>query len=198
MTLQITSSTASEVDFDYGASPVVESDTFARLNTDPQTRKAIGLQTPDGTVDLGPWYQCANPIYAPNVTTQQCIFAVNIPANSLGKNGNLQFRSMFSETNNANTKTIAFRLGGKYFYSAGLANFASSVILMEVANRGATNSQVATPINVSNAVGYLGQPVVKFEIDTTIDQVLMIEVTKANASDVVALESMTIWRNYRA
>ena len=91
-----------------------------------------------------------------------------------------------------------FRLGGKYFYSAGLANFASSVILMEVANRGATNSQVATPINVSNAVGYLGQPVVKFEIDTTIDQVLMIEVTKANASDVVALESMTIWRNYRA
>lgn len=159
-----------------------------------------GLVGPGGeAVNLrgGPLFQSAAPVYAPTLTTQQCILATNIPGKSMGRNGNLLIRAEFSFTNNANTKTVAFRFGGKYFYSAGLGSFASAVILMEVANRGAENSQIATQVNISSPVGYSTQPLVKFEVDTSIDQTLMIEVTKATASDLVVLESLNVWSNSR-
>lgn len=48
LVVQVSASAASEIDYDVGVSTNIESDTFAKIATDPLTGGVVGLTGPDG------------------------------------------------------------------------------------------------------------------------------------------------------
>jgi hypothetical protein len=135
-------------------------------------------------------YQSAVPIAAPLDTSNNVVLSVNIPGNSMGPNGRLQIRMLWSYLNNANTKSIKIRFGGTaYAYNAGLASLAGANVVVDILNRGMTNSQIMTPIGVNSTLTGLTQPFGVSNIDTTVDQLVTFECQKAVGTDSMVLEA---------
>lgn len=147
------------------------------------------LEIGDGTPVLrSVIYQSAIPITAPNDTNNNVLLAVTIPP--LRANSRILARMLWTFTNNANTKNTKVRLGGSaYFYNAGLANLAGANTLIDIINRGATNSQIGTPINVGQTLGSLTQVWSTAAIDTSTSQLLTFEAQKTTAGDSMILEA---------
>jgi hypothetical protein len=138
-------------------------------------------------------YQSAVPIVSPLDTVNNVLLSVKIPGNSMGKNGRLQIRMMWSYLNNANAKTIKVRFGGIAFaYNAGLSSQAGANIIVDIINRGMTGSQIMTPINVGGTISGLTQPFGTSNVDTTIDQLLTFECTKSVGTDTAILEAVFV------
>ena len=133
-------------------------------------------------------YQSAVPVTAPNDTNNNVLLSVTIPP--LRANSRILARMLWTFTNNANTKNTKVRLGGSaYFYNAGLANLAGANTLIDIINRGATNSQIGTPINVGQTLGSLTQVWSTASIDTSTSQLLTFECQKTTGSDSMILEA---------
>lgn len=138
-------------------------------------------------------YQSAIPVSSPLDTVNNVLLALTIAANSMGPNGRLQIRMLWSFTNNANSKPIKVRFGGSvYSYNAGIASQAGANILVDIMNRGMTNVQIMTPTNVNGTLAHLAQPFIVGNVDTTQDQLLSFEVQKATGTDVAILEAVFV------
>jgi len=155
------------------------------------------LRTPaGGSVAVGgrvTEYQSAIPIASPLDTANNILLTVTVPANSMGPNGRLQIRMLWSFTNNANGKPIKVRFGGSAFaYNAGIASQSGANIVVDIINRGMTNVQIMTPTNVNGTLAHLTQPFGAGNVDTTQDQLLSFEIQKVVGTDVAILEAVFV------
>ncbi len=133
-------------------------------------------------------YQSAVPITAPADLNNNVLLSVTIPP--LQANSRIRATMMWSRTNNANAHRIKCRFGGSaYFYDAGIGSVASGIIPVDIINRGATNSQIGTPINVNTTQNFGTGVQTTSAIDTSTSQLLTFECAKVTtAADSVVLE----------
>ena len=131
-------------------------------------------------------------------TAETTLATVTIPGNALGPNGQIEIWAMFSLTNNANVKTPRFKFGSMTFQSSALASSASQQIIGRLANRNATNSQVAfAGSGTGLGSGSTAAPVTS-AIDTTANVDLTITGQLANSADTMTLESYMVRLTYGA
>lgn len=116
---------------------------------------------------------------------------VTVPGGLMGKNGRLRITSLWSMTNNANSKSIFVSLDGTAFYAVGVSSIRSLQLLTTIANRGAQNSQVGAPSDLVGP-GSNGTAPTTAAIDTSVDQQVKLEIILANGADTVTLESYSV------
>lgn len=123
-------------------------------------------------------------------TTETTLATITIPANTLGPNGQIEIWTLWSNTNNANTKTPRIRFGGQSIANQPVTATNSLQMYARLANRGLTNSQVAQPLGFSGLGA--NAAVVTTAIDTTQDVALTINGTLGVSSDTLTLESYVV------
>lgn len=119
-------------------------------------------------------------------TAETVIKTVTIKGGTLTKDGRLKVDAYLAVTNSANDKTIKVRLGGiagdvlfsKLVTTVDLVDFS-----LQIANRGAANSQVAWVTGVAAATA---------DIDTSDDQDLVITATLETDSESITLEDFVV------
>jgi hypothetical protein len=116
---------------------------------------------------------------------------VTVPGGLMGKNGRLRITSLWSMTNNANSKSVFVSFAATAFYSVGVVSTQTLQLQTNVANRGSQSSQVGAP---SDMIGPLASTsaVVTAANDTSANQSVKLEIALANSSDSITLESYSI------
>lgn len=115
--------------------------------------------------------------------------AVNVPANSMGKNGQLDIQFAVTTTNSAGVKTLAINFGGQQIFSIALSNLTSRTGTVRVRNAGALNSQIVTVLDAD------GQSTAAFKtvaVDTSIDQIVQFFGSTVVANDAIALTGYNV------
>lgn len=128
-------------------------------------------------------------------TTETTLASITIPANSMGANGRLIITARLSKTGTAGTYTPKIKFGGAVYSSVAIA--ATNIdygVMIEIANRGSTNSQVGAPSNFAGGLmaGSGATAPTTSAIDTTADVALLITGTLASAADTVTLEDYQV------
>ncbi len=138
--------------------------------------------------------QSAVPASVTGTTSETVLATIPIPAGAMGVNGGLRVSFGYTQTNNANSKTIRVRLGATSALLLALTTQPTVTFDFLIVNRGVTNSQVST-INNNNVLSWGGTSGGAFNtlaIDTTVAQNLTIAATLANAADTVTLETLSV------
>ncbi|BBF70181.1 hypothetical protein [Sphingomonas bisphenolicum] len=119
-------------------------------------------------------------------TTETTLATFTIPAGSLGPNGSAEFMLLAGYTNSVNTKTLRLRINGTQALAITLTTTASGQFIFTIANRGATNSQVA---NATSFVGISGAGGSEqtFSFDTTADLTITITGQLTNTGEEIRL-----------
>jgi hypothetical protein len=142
--------------------------------------------------------QSAVAVSAPVDTTEDTLATIPVPANAMGANGILRISTLWSFTNNANSKTTRVRFSG----GAGTiinGNTNNSVptqdSLHTIKNRGVTNSQVGSMFGVVGAPGstfaIISGPTA-IAADTAAATTIVITGQKATSTDTLTLESYCV------
>ncbi len=132
-----------------------------------------------------------NPVSVGAVTTEQTLATITVPANAVGTNGYVVVFISFTQTNNANSKTIRVRFGGSAgtaHFDANLANTAYLARLVYVANTNSATAQRGGS-SLSNTVGFgagSSTPVTS-TVDTTASWDIVISGQKAVSGDTLTL-----------
>ena len=130
-------------------------------------------------------------VTAPANTSENTLYSLIVPGNTLGPNDTLRVTPIFSMTNSANNKTTNVKFGGSAIGSVVNTTAATYKEQRQVSNRGVKNSQVA----FSSAFGGFGGSsvaITALTVDTTQDQILTITGTKASAGETLKLESVIV------
>lgn len=131
------------------------------------------------------------------VTVETTCLDLLIPGGTLGPNGQLRIGALFSCTNNANTKSVRFRVGGQPMLAAGITSTAGIEIERRIANRNSQSSQVVFP-STQTTFGTTTLAMATFTVDTSVDQHVLITATPTNTGDTITLESWLIEAVYGA
>lgn len=124
-------------------------------------------------------------------TNENTLATVSIPAGAMGANGTLRVTTKWTATNNANSKTVRYKLGGTQF-GAGFVNSAATLVhMVMIDNRNAANSQIGHNNN-STAFGTSSTAFTTGTVDTSAAQDLIITAQKATGTDTMTLESYTV------
>lgn len=110
-------------------------------------------------------------------TTKTKVGSIVIQGGIMGANGMLRVTPMFSQTSNANVKTVTYELSGTSIGTQALASAASNATPVHVRNKGSQNAQ-ASSVGTLVAQSAL-------TLDMSSDKTLDIFVTLATASDSV-------------
>ena len=129
------------------------------------------------------------------VTTETNLAALRIPANTIGKNGAVEIKVLWSCTNNANVKSVITRFsptagitaGGVTGASLPLTSFGSAQTMLMIRNSNATNAQVFFAPVPSTPFGTNPNPVSTLAADTTQDTYVSINATLSVATDTITL-----------
>lgn len=147
--------------------------------------------------DLGIWRVLAASavqVSHTGTTAETALATVTVPANALGANGILRITSLWSNNNNANTKTPRIRystITGTTYNAISPTTNLSHRLQCQIANRNATNSQVGA----TSAVTGFGQgagAVATGAVDTTASSTIILSGQLANAGDTMAIESYIV------
>jgi hypothetical protein len=127
-------------------------------------------------------------------TTETTVYTGTIPANSIGANGSLDFFLLASATNNANAKTIRFKLNGTTVLLYNAASLSSGAGRARIANRNSLSAQVGMPNSSTAAWGLTGSSagVSTFSINTGADITLTVTIQNAVAGDTTAVEAFHV------
>lgn len=134
-------------------------------------------------------------------TLEHALATITIPGGSMGANGVLRVRLLFSFTNSANTKTLRMRLGGTSgtaFLNVGVTTTAAYATEKDIQNRNAQDSQIGAPANSSSASANTSAGVVTAAVDTAANQDLVITGQLTDAGETVTLRSYVVEVAYRA
>lgn len=135
----------------------------------------------------------------PADTNENVLATVTVPANAMGPNGWVRITSLWAANNNANGKSIRVRwggVGGSALISLGLGSNASAYSQIVVANRNATNSQIA---NAANGVpGVFGNVNNAPAVDTTQSFTIVFTGQKTVAGDTITLDGYLVELMYGA
>lgn len=125
-----------------------------------------------------------------NVTT---LATINVPANTLGPNGRLRISALLRFIGTTNTKKAIITFGGTTFVSTtSVSASLSAWVVTDIANRNATDAQVAHASTLAGPAGNAAGDIVTGTIDTTADQSIVIAGQLTDGADSVALESYVV------
>ena len=126
-------------------------------------------------------------------TNESTLASITVPGGLMGKKGRLVVTALWTVTNNANNKTLRTKLGATAYSGLVQPSVATVRQQVEIANRGAQNSQVAGP-NGSGFTGFTSStsPVTTSAEDTSADKTLALTGQLADAADTVTLQSYTV------
>lgn len=138
----------------------------------------------------------ATAVATTGTTSETAQLDVTIPGGSLGPNGQVRVRALWSATNNANTKQTRIRFGaagvaGTVVQAINATSIACVETLRSICNRNAQNSQVVFP-STQGAFGTVTTAVTTMTIDTSADFHVVLTCTPFNTGDTITLESWTI------
>ncbi|MDH7640535.1 hypothetical protein [Sphingomonas oryzagri] len=150
---------------------------------------AADAPTARGLLGLGS-VLCQNAVAASHTgdTIEWTAATCTVPANAMAPNGQIEIVPDWSYTNNSNTKTIRVRFGGTSFASSAYTTSAQGQVLVRIANRNATNSQVGTSAGFATSSG---TPTTS-AIDTTASVPITLTCQLAVTTDTCTLESYII------
>jgi hypothetical protein len=123
--------------------------------------------------------------------TETTLFTGTVPANSIGATGTLEFRTLFSATNNANVKTFRIKVNGTTIAQLSLASLASNYSVSRIINR-TLSSQIA-PATTSNtaAHGSTGT-LATYAFNTAANLTITVTMALATTTDTTTLENFTV------
>lgn len=145
------------------------------------------------------WVPCksAVAVVLTGTTAETTLATCTLPGNTMGPNGQVEIvGALFSFTNNANTKTPRFKFGSLTFQSSASSGTAGQQIAGRVANRNATNAQVAFAGSGTGFGTSTSNAPVTSAIDTTANVDITITGQLANSADTMTLESYMIRVTY--
>lgn len=132
----------------------------------------------------------AVPSSVTGTTASTTLKSYTLPANALGMNGQLRITVEWSWTNSSNTKNTSLTFGGSTIFTTGQTTNAGARMTFIIANRNATNQQVAWPsINSFTQTG--AAPIVT-SVDTTGNVAINLTAQNVSASDTTTVECVTI------
>ncbi|MBI5562763.1 MAG: hypothetical protein HY894_07945 [Deltaproteobacteria bacterium] len=173
---------------------------FALAGANDDILSLSGLTTPLSRAQGGTGYaQAVSPFFAARHTPSSVTGTVNetelyncvLPANTLGLNGALRIKTLWSYTNSANAKTIKVKFGGTAFLNAAPTTTSSTQAQTFVHNRNSASSQIAYWGGLTT-FGSVTSGNVTAAIDTTVDQVISITGQLANTGETITLESVVV------
>ena len=135
------------------------------------------------------------PVTQTGIITETNFAALRIPANTIGRNGLVEVRTLWSYTNSANNKTFNVRFnptagsiaGGAIGPSATVTTTATAQGVSLFGNNNATNQQAYFNVPNTTPYGVSAQGVAIAGIDTTADAYVNI-----NGSITAAGETLTL------
>lgn len=137
-------------------------------------------------------------VSCPADTSEDTLATITVPAGALGANGQLRIATLWSFTNNGNTKSTRIRYSGaagtKYHETTNWTTQLAVAGSTTIANRNATNSQVGQTLissTVASALNPATAPVTS-AVDTTAATTVVITGQKATAGDALTLESYLV------
>jgi hypothetical protein len=139
----------------------------------------------------------AVPVSGPANTSENVLVTIPLPGGALGKNGTIELDTLWSYTNNANTKTMRTRLGGiggTIFQSVAATTTASSRSLAAIHNRNSESSQGGPTAAVG--FGTSTSAITTSAINTAADTSLVITAQKGVAGDTLTLERYVVRLTY--
>lgn len=126
---------------------------------------------------------------------ENTLATVTVPGGALGLNGRLRVTALFTVTNSVNNKVLRVRfsgISGTIYHTVTLTTNASYKVEADIANRGATNSQVGGMASIGGGWGTSGSAVITSAVDTTADTTLLITGQKVTAGETLTLESYLV------
>lgn len=129
----------------------------------------------------------AVPASVTGTVAETALATITIPGGLMGPNGSIRVTPIFSITNNANNKSLGIKLGGQSIFAIGLTTNSAYQAIATARNRGSQSAQLST-----SGGGYAAVFTANTNVDTSVDQVLTINGTLANAADTITLEGYTV------
>lgn len=151
---------------------------------------------------LGIWWPVASSAVQVSTTgdTNEHTFAtVTIPAGAMGANGRVRITTLWSNNNDASTKTAKVFFGATQYLAGGLTTNVNLRNQTEICNRNATNSQIGNS-GQQGAGGWGGTTtsLPTSAIDTTAAVDVVIAGQLADGTDSIALEAYLVEVLYKA
>lgn len=131
---------------------------------------------------------------APADTNENTLATVTVPARALGSNGAIRLKAFYTYTNSGNSKTLRIKFGGTTFIAVARTSQQSSFFEVTIANRNATNSQVAFGSYGTHGDNTLTtyNSAATGAVDTTSAQSLTLTGQKASGAETITLEAYTV------
>lgn len=130
-------------------------------------------------------------------TTENTLVTVTVPAGSMGANGFLRITTVWTTTNNGNTKTMRVKFNGTNFTAFSHTTSVGAQVLTMIRNRNSESSQVGAASSSYYSAGAAAH--ITSSHDTT--GALNITITAqcvTSGSDTITLEGYTVELGYMA
>ena len=129
--------------------------------------------------------------------TETVLATINLPANTIGANGQVRIRTYWTVTNSANNKTLRVRFGTAGISSTAISTstittFSSPFITVDMQNNNATNAQNAFSVGSRGTDGLTTTVLAISSIDTTVSENLYITGQLANTGETITLTSYSV------
>jgi len=139
------------------------------------------------------------PVNLTGTTAETNMASLKIPANSMGKNGAVEIKALWSYTNSANVKTLQPRFtstagatsGGVLWPNAAQTTTASFQMLLILHNNNATNSQTAFANAGGSPFASTASAIATSSIDTTADSFINLNGVLALSTETLTLQRAT-------
>lgn len=125
-------------------------------------------------------------------TAETTLATITIPANAMGANGRIEIDVCWSYPTSANNKTFRQKFGGTTITQSVVSTGASLRTSAFVANRNATNSQVASPNFAASFGASPSAGVTTMAVDTTAAVNILLTAQLANAGETITLEAYSV------
>lgn len=125
-------------------------------------------------------------------TNENTLATITIPGGAMGPNGFVRIMTLWSQTNNANVKTVRVKFGGTNFLGLPVTSTATTQIITTVRNRNSASSQVGYAIDTASNFGSTTSAAATSAVNTGSDVTVLLTVQKATAGDTMTLEGYIV------
>lgn len=137
------------------------------------------------------YYNNTTPVSLTGTTAETTMLTIPVKGGLIGANGVLAIQPLWSNTNNANNKTLRIKLGATTCYSYGAVNLSHQDAYINVRNIGSESSQKTTS-GMSGGTGGTVNNYNSTSTDTSVDFNIVVTGQLANSADTMAIQAFLI------